>query len=202
MTETPTKKTRFKKAVSKKTKEDLVNAALNLAAERGWSLTSLSDIAEEAGVSLGDLRESFEDRSDVLVAYGRMIDQKVLKNIGAPDFSMSERDRLFEILMERFDVVNENREAVLSILQSFKGDPKQAVISLPHLAKSMAWMLEAASIDTTGYKGALRVAGLKLLYLNVLRTWMDDESEDMSKTMSALDKNLNRAEQVMNSLPF
>ncbi len=177
-------------------KERAVAGALDLASRMGWDMITMTDIADKAHVSLAELSELFDDKTDVLVAYGRQIDKKVLESFAGPDPSMSERDRLFDILMERFDVLEGNREAVVSILKSFTLDPKQAVISLPHLGRSMAWMLEAAGIDTNGIKGAIRVAGLTVVYLNATRHWMKDESADLAKTMAALDKSLNRAEQV------
>lgn len=177
-------------------KERAVAGALDLASRMGWDMITMTDIADKAHVSLAELSELFDDKTDVLVAYGRQIDRKVLESFAEPDPSMSERDRLFDILMERFDVLEGNREAVVSILKSFTLDPKQAVISLPHLGRSMAWMLEAAGIDTNGIKGAIRVAGLTVVYLNATRHWMKDESADLAKTMAALDKSLNRAEQV------
>ena len=102
---------------------------------------------------------------------------------------------LFEILMERFDVLNADRPAVLSILKTVMRDPKQAVIGLPHLGRSMAWMLEAAGIETTGVRGAVRVAGLTGVYLYTVKSWMGDDSADLSKTMAALDRALSRAQQ-------
>jgi AcrR family transcriptional regulator len=183
------------KPLQKPDKERALDAALSLAARMGWDMVTLSDIAAESGMTLAELSDHFEDKTDILVAYGRAIDKKVLAICSDMDPASPERDRLFEILMERFDVLSNDREAVVSILKSFTLDPKQAVISLPHLGRSMAWMLEAAGIDTSGVKGAIRVAGLAAVYLNVLRQWVKDESEDLSRTMAALDKNLSRAEQ-------
>lgn len=178
-------------------KERAVAAALDLASRMGWEMITLTDIADKAHASLAELSEVFDDKTDILVAYGRRVDKKVLESVGDADPATPERDRLFDILMERFDVLNEDREAVLSILKSFTADPKQAVISLPHLGRSMAWMLEAAGIDTSGVKGAVRVAGLTLVYLNAVRHWAKDDSADLAKTMAALDKSLNRAEQCV-----
>lgn len=180
-------------------KERAVEAALSLAGRMGWDMVTMTDVADAAGVGLADLREIFDDKTDILVAYGRIIDRRVLESYGGPDPSMPERERLFEILMERFDVMGENRAAILSMLKSLGPDPKQAVIGLPHLGRSMAWMLEAAGIETAGIKGAIRVAGLSAVYLYVLKIWMSDESEDQSRTMAALDKTLARAQQCANS---
>ena len=177
-------------------REKAIHAALTLAARDGWGSVSLETIARHAKISLPALREQFEDRNDILAAYGRIVDRKTIENIGAPDESASHRDRLFDILMERLDILNEDRAALTSILESFRCDPKQAIISLPYLSRSMSRMLEAADIETSGIRGAAHVMALTAVYLVTLKTWREDESPDMGKTMAALDRNLGRAEQV------
>ena len=187
----------------KMNREQVVRGALDLAAEKGWENISLSDIAQACGLSLAELHDQFEDKSDILNALGRMIDKKVLENIAAPtDDTTSPRDRLFDILMERYEALNAYRPGLTAVLRSFKADPKQAVIGFPHLCRSMTWMLEAAGIESTGLSGALKVAGLSVVYLKVLKTWTEDESADLSKTMAALDRDLGRAESLANNLGF
>lgn len=44
--------------------------------------------------------------------------------------------------------------------------------------------------------GILKTKGLSLVYLNTVRVWLRDETPDLSKTMAALDKNLQRADQA------
>lgn len=180
-------------------KDKAVKAALTLAAKQGWLETGMADIAKKAKLPLHELHDYFDDRFDILAAYGKMVDKKVMEAVGDPDDSLSPRDRLFDIMMERYDVLNEGREGICAILKSFCFDPKQAIISLPHLGRSMSWMLEASGIDTGGLKGAIKVAGLTAIYLKTLRTWKDDDSVDMAKTMAALDKALGRAEQWADS---
>lgn len=183
-------------------KEKAVKAALALAAEKGWEHTTLHDIAGRADIPLHQLHDHFEDRFDILTALGRMIDRKMLENTqtdDSGDHDISRRDRLFDLLMERFDVLNDHREGITAILKTFKCDPKQALISLPHLCRSMGWVLDAAGIETSGIKGAVRVTGLTGLYLKTLWVWMDDDTEDMAATMAALDKNLERSEKLAHS---
>ncbi len=183
-------------------KDKIVEVSLELAIELGWEHVRLSDIAERADISLSDLRLIIEDKFDILAAFGRMIDAKTLNALDEFSPEMEAREKLFDIMIERFEVLNEYREGLLSILYSFQYDPKQVLISSPHLCRSMSWMLEAAGIDTSGMRGALKVAGLSGLYLKVLKSWMKDETPDLSKTMAALDKELGRAEQVANTLGF
>lgn len=183
----------------KSAKEQAVDCALAQAAIMPWDMVTLTDIANDTGLGLAELSDLFEDKTDILVAYGRRVDRAVMERCADPDPSSSEKDRLFEILMERFDELNKDRDSVLSILKSFMPDPKQAVISLPHLTRSMTWMLELAGVETSGVRGALRVLGLTGVYMMGLKAWMDDDTQDLSVTMAAIDKNLGRAEQIANT---
>ncbi len=183
-------------------REHIVLKALDVAADQAWDQVTLGDIADEAGMSLAELFDVVQDKMDILVLFGRMIDRRVLEVIGEPDPSISTRDQLFDILMERYEILNDYRPGLMSILQSFKYDPKQVMFSAPYLCRSMSWMLEAAGMETSGIRGAARVAGLTALYVKVLRTWKDDDTPDLGATMAALDKDLSRMEQVANTLGF
>lgn len=177
-----------------------VDAALSMAGLMGWGHVTLADIADEAGLTLAEMHDLFEDKTDILAAYGRRLDRQALDAIGAPDPALSPRERLFDILMERFDALNGDRAAVLSILGSLCAGPQDAAIALPHLGRSMHWMLEAAGIETAGLRGALKIVGLLTVYLAALWQWRKDESADLSATMAALDRALGRAERCANSI--
>lgn len=188
-------------AAKKKTdvREKIVLATLDLAAQKSWDKVTLPDIARKAKVKLADLHGVFEDKIDILAAFGRIIDRQVLEN--ASDEG-SPRDRLFDLLMERFEALNEYRGGVISILESFKCDPKQMIIGAPHLCRSMSWMLEAAGESTTGIQGVLKVAGLTGLYLKAAHVWSKDESDDLAKVMASLDRDLARLEGLAERFKF
>ena len=105
-------------------------------------------------------------------------------------------DRLFDVLMRRFDALRPYREALGNILCAEAGDPASALCGLCRLKRSMACMLEAAMLSPTGLRGALRVKALGLAYLATLRVFLRDESPDMATTMAALDRNLARLERL------
>ena len=177
-------------------KDRIIDAALVLSAQQGWGMTTVRDIAAEADIDLAEFYDLFEDKNEILVAYGRRLDRKVLSAFEEIHPETPFRDAIFDILMERFDLANADRDALKSILNSFKTDPKQGLIALPHLANSMTRMLEAAGLDAYGLKGAARVTGLTAAVAWVTRVWLEDESRDLSKTMSALDKALTRIENL------
>lgn len=181
----------------------IIDSALALAISQGWQYTTLRDIALHANVSVAQLYVCVDDKDDVLVLLGREIDRQMFSVItlsGEDDLSI--RDRLFDILMERFDILNEQREGIIALLDAFKCDPKAVVVSMPHLCKSMSRILEAAGAETSGVKGAMKVAGLTGVYIKALKEWAKDESEDLSQTMAALDKALENAEKYADMFGF
>lgn len=181
----------------------IIESALALAASQGWEYTTLRDIAQHAELSMSELFAVIEDKDDILVAFGKLIDARVMEGVSLSDDDMTTpREKLFDILMDRYEVLNDYRDGLVSILDSFKCDPKQVIISMPYLCKSMGWMLEASGIETSGFKGALKVAGMTGVYLKVLRTWKEDDSADLAKTMAALDKTLERAEKAADTFGF
>ena len=180
------------------TREHIIETALRLTEQQGWHALSLMDVAKACDLSLADVLEWFSDKTDLLVGYGRGLDLKTLSDIDKDDGSSPLKDRLFDVLMTRIDLVNENRGAALRILKDVKCDPFSALIVLPHLSHSMQIMLDAAGGQSKGVRGSMRVYGLALCYLNTLRVWFNDDSVDLSKTMAALDKNLGYFENVDN----
>ena len=92
---------------------------------------------------------------------------------------------LAQLVAEELDFVQINYS--LAERDAEKRDPLQALCGWPGLLRSMSWMLEAAGLDASGIRGALRAKGLALVWLSSLRTFLTDSSEDLSATMAALD---------------
>lgn len=175
--------------------EGIIDAALALARTRDWRTVSLSDIADEAGVSLAQVYAVFSSKAAIVGGFMKRIDQHVLDG-AAVDATESARDRLFEVLMRRFDALAPHKDAVAAILGGLCAEPAAALAQAPRVLCSMAWMLEAARVPTNGLLGLVRIEGLALIYANALRAWLDDDTVDMAKTMAAVDQGLRRAESL------
>lgn len=172
--------------------------AVDLAGEVGWDRLTLTQVAEAAKSDLSTLRANFAGKDALLTGFGTHIDRRVLAEHD-PEPDPHPRDRLFDVLMTRFDVLNDHRAGVLAVLDDLRQDPLGAAMQAIPFERSMAWMLEAAGIGTRGLRGRLKIRVLGLLYLDVLRTWRKDESPDMAATMKALDERLRQAEQLANT---
>ena len=178
----------------------IVDHALELAAAQGWANTSLSDIAEAAGLTLAQLRATFPSKTAIIAAYTTRVDEAVLNDIDPELADKSSRERLFDVLMKRFDAMNPHKEAVRSIFRAHTSDVEALARGPFSLYRSMRWMMEAANMSSSGVRGQLRIKGLALIYLAVLRTWFNDDSEDMARTMASLDCQLQRAERLLGIL--
>lgn len=179
----------------------IIKTALGLAASGHWSSSGLRDIAEASEVSLAELHALYPSKTAILKAYFDSVDAGVLGAKFAFDEADGPRDRLFDVLMRRFDVLSEDRDGVIAVLNALRRNPVAALCLSSGLPVSMRWMLETAGINTSGSSGRMIVKGLAAVWLATLRVWMSDDSEDMARTMSALDKNLRRAERLYSFLP-
>jgi AcrR family transcriptional regulator len=171
----------------------LIASAFTLIAEHGWSRLSVAEAARRADLPLSDMRARFPCKLTVLMRFGTRADQLAVTGalIDGPV-----RDRVFDIVMRRIDALQANRPGVLALLRDLPRDPLTA-LALAHASmRSMAWMLEAIALSTSGLRGDLRTKGMLALWLATLHAWRRDESEDLSATMAALDEALNRAEQA------
>jgi AcrR family transcriptional regulator len=175
--------------------DHIIDTALALAAKIGWRDLSLAEIAAEAETPLSKVYPLYASKQDILDAFSRRVDAAVLaEELDEEEMAQPARDRVFDVLMRRFDLLQPHREALANIIYDQMRDPAAGLCSLVQLRRSMGWMLEAAGLSAGGLKGALRLKGLMAIYLATLRTWLKDDTDDLSKTMATLDGYLRRLE--------
>ncbi|MGE0716122.1 MAG: TetR family transcriptional regulator [Alphaproteobacteria bacterium] len=169
----------------------VVESAMALAAERGWRRVALADIAAAAGVPLADLHPRFPAKTAILAEISRRAD---IAAAAAAEEAAGERarDRLFDVVMRRFEALGPYRSGLRAVLRDLRGDPLAGLAAAPQLARSMRWMLEAAGLDTAGLAGMARVKALGAAYAATIPVWLEDESPDLSATMARLDRMLRR----------
>jgi len=178
----------------------LIDAALALAAESGWRGLTMAAVAERAGVALNEALQVHGSRNDVLRAMGHHVDAAMLDEALSFTDHDGPRDRLFDMLMRRYEALSRWRKGLAAIIRDLPADPVTFMVSMQGVYHSMGLALEAASLRADGFGGLATRKGLAAVYLSTMRVWVDDDTEDMSRTMAALDKNLDRAESVVSTL--
>ena len=189
-----------------KTQQDpemrLINAAMALAARRRWRDIRIADIAAEAELSTADALAQGPSKTAILNAFGRHINRAVLDSLRAdPEIGDSPKDRLFDLLMRRFDAMAEYRSGLASISADLGCDPIAALSRLCGIKDAMTLTLEAAGISTAGPCGVLQRHGLSAIYVYSLSVWFRDDTDDMSTTMATMDRALTFVDKVLSRRP-
>jgi len=175
----------------------LREALLRMVAAGGWRDLSYADIAKDAGLSLAAAYHAYPSKAAILTGIGRDIDARLFGSLDEDPLDGSAKDRLFDLLMRRFDALNEHREAYAALAWELPRTPFEGGCLLFQLRRSLANMLEAAGLSASGLRGALRIEGLGAIYACALRVWLKDETADLSKTMAELDKRLVQVERCL-----
>ena len=171
----------------------LITAAFTLAATAGWRAVTPAAAAREVALPLDRTRARFPNAAAILLRFGRSADEHALSD--AMD-SGPTRERLFDVIMRRFDALQHHRAGVLALLDALPADPGLALLLAGTTNRSMGWMLEAAGLSSAGWRGAGATQGLVAVWLYTLRAWRTDDSADLSGTMAALDRALTQAQRV------
>ena len=181
-------------------RDRIIDAALRLTAQQGWRRLSLAAVAAEAGLPILTLYRTFPSKPAILRGFSRRIDEAVLAEpLDGDAADERPRDRVFDLLMRRFDALQPHRAAIEVLGRELPTEPLTALCAGAGLLRSIGWMLEAAGISTAGLGGIVAVRLTAAAYLATVRVWQRDDSPDLAPTMAALDRRLRGVERWFGS---
>ena len=175
-------------------KDRIIEAVMELAAEREWDDFGLTDVATRAGVSLSEFRDAFPSKGAVLAGFARKIDHIVLAQEGQALADEPARERVFDVLMRRLDALAPYKLGLQGILEHVRRDPLTAAALNGVVLNSMRFMLASAGVDVEGNMAGLKLQGMVVSWGRVLDAWFDDDDAGQAKTMAALDRELSKGE--------
>jgi AcrR family transcriptional regulator len=191
----PPRRSPPRKAPPAEPKEAIIDALLTLAAARDYDKIGLNAIAREAGVPLADMRELYPSKFAIVTAFSHRIDRAVLD--GGPAEGETARDRIFEVLMRRFDALEPHKAAVKSIARAARRDICLGSALHRNAQRSIRWLMAAAEVEKSGVLGFMALEGLVIVNGDALRSWLDDDDPGLAKTMATLDRGLTRGEKAI-----
>ena len=175
-------------------RRDLAQAALAVAGRKTWREATLADLAAEVsrpaadfyGASLGEAVDCVEEAFDRAIAEGA----------DELDPNQSVRDRLFELIMRRFEAMEPHRAAVVAMEAGQDRDPILLAAAHQRHVRCARWVLALAGLEADGMTGQARSQGLGVIIGQARAAWRNDDAGDFAKTMASLDRNLRRAEEM------
>ena len=180
-------------------RDKIIDAFLALLVEKPFGKIGLAQVANQASVSLAEMRREFGSMLEILSAFACRTDETVLAENLDPELADAPaRERLFEVLMRRIEVLKPHREALHSLARSARRDPPLALALNGISLRSQRWMLAAAKVETLGLPECARAQGLVYVMARTYGVWFDDDDPGLARTMAALDRELANGERALN----
>jgi len=190
-----------KKRKRRSKEERIIAATLKLAKFNRWKNISMKIISEEAKIPLSEIIKILPTKTAILIEFNRLVDKRLSENNHNNEETANSRDLLFELLMERFDILNENKEALVNIMKSIaKESPVTGIIGIISSLQSITRIMEICAIPNRGLLGKFRLKAVFAIYLKAMYCWLEDDTPGLSKTMADLDKSLTRLEVLLSRL--
>ncbi len=171
-------------------------AALHLAATQGWENVTLDAVARGAKISPALFKKRFVEPHELAAVIVKEISREALADAGKP--SGAAHDIFFDLLMARFDVLQKNRKAILSIAEAARCDLALSRSLTREVLNGLYSVIDVAALHAP--PRPVLAAGLSAVYGWAFLAWRRDESRDMAKTMAALDRGLRLAGKAMGVL--
>jgi hypothetical protein len=178
-------------SVSQSTIDQLVDAAMTVAAGTGWARLDVASVARAADLRLSDIPPHVLTALDLLEHYSHRIDAAMARAAGELTPNEPARDRLFETMMARFDAMTGERQALEQAAREARRDPFIGAQMSRLLTRTASRTLEAAGFSSTGVRGAARTAAVLRLHVRTAKVWFGD-GDDQARTMARLDEGVRK----------
>ena len=178
-------------------KFNLVKSSFDIIEKSGWKSFSLQKLSETEKIPINEIKFFFKSEITILAEFSKMIDIKVEKNFDYEELTnTSVKDNLFELIMLRLEFMQPYRNALKSIKSSFKSDPLVAKSVAKNVMNSLDFYLELTNVFNDSFLDIFKKKSIFLIYSYIFMIWLEDDSDELSKTMSELDKLLSFSEKI------
>ena len=178
-------------------KFNLVKSSFNIIEKSGWKSFSLQKLSYAEKIPINEIKIFFKSEITILDEFSKMIDIKVEKSFDYEELTnTSVKDNLFELIMLRLEYMQPYRNALKSIKSSFKSDPLVAKSVAKNVMNSLDFYLELTNAFNDSFLDIFKKKSIFLIYSYIFMIWLEDDTDELSKTMSELDRLLTFSEKI------
>ena len=182
-------------------KNKIIVKAFEVIEKLGWDKFSLSLLSKNLKISESSLKKVFKTKESILIDFSKMIDENVDLLINLEELKESTvKDNLFELIMLRLEIMLPYRKALKKILSSKKISPLTIKIISQNIIESLDFYLDISGSYLNERFDFLKKYTIFLIYLYACKEWLNDYSEDLSKTMSSLDRSLDFSRELKDKI--
>jgi len=181
--------------------ERILETALAMAEERGWTGVRLSEVARRLGLDPREVLDCYRDLDAVANAWFLRGWRAILAERGNYFFERPPRERIEICLLAWFDAFAHRRAVTVQMIRAklHPSHPHHWVPMVFNLSRTIHWLREAA--DLPAQYGTLRAqmeeVGLTGLFLATLAVWAGDDSPGQLRTRQFLADRLAEADHMM-----
>ena len=180
---------------SSETEKNYIRKGFDLINDIGWNKFSIEKLSVKENIPVKNLKIFFKCKYSIVDKFSTMIDQNIESKLRIEDFKdSSKKDILFELIMMRFDEMEEFKGSLAKVLDASKNKPLMISIITKNVMNTMDFFLELSNSYNNYAFDLLKKNFLFIIYSITFKTWLSDNTEDLSKTMAELDKLLSTAE--------
>lgn len=176
--------------------DDLFAEAMALVAEEGWERFGLTDLARRTGKRLAEVQAVMPSREHLLHRLSTRLDRAMLDVAATSLDELDPRERIFDLVMRRMDAAKPYRAAMIRMRNASRRDPALQRAALCGVDRASRLLLDASRAGFRGLQACAARQLLSLLLLRVGQVWLDDDTDDLGRTMAELDKRLGQLQQL------
>ena len=175
--------------------KNYIKKGFNLINDIGWEEFSIEKLSIREKIPINELKIYFKCKYSIVDRFSKLIDKNIESKLRIQDFeNSSKKDILFELMMMRFDEMDEFKSSLAKILDASKNKPLLISIITKNVMNTMDFFLELSNSYNNYAFDFLKKNFLFLIYSITFKTWLSDNTEELSKTMAELDRLLSAAE--------
>lgn len=172
-----------------KLRKKILNQILIDIEEFGFNEKTLLISSKKCNISNGYLGRIFpEGVSELRSFFFEEINKKMLKKINKIDYSkLRIRDKIFNGVIIRLEILNKNKPAIKRILASEVDKPYNVIKNL-WKTSDLIWI--SAGDNSTDYNYYTKRSLLSWVYISTFLYWLNDNNKNLSKTKIFLNKRI------------
>lgn len=172
-------------------KDRVIEAAMPIVAEKGWSRDALREAAEDAGFSQSDMHELFPGGVlDALAHFADRADRAMIAALSDMDLdTMRVRDKVAAGVMARLEFNQPYRQAVRQAV-AYLSIPPRSLTSSKIIWRSADRIWQMAGDTATDYNHYTKRMLLSGVISATILYWLGDDSPDYEDTRAFLDRRI------------
>lgn len=179
--------------------ERILETALAMAEESGWSGVNFHTIADELGVSMTEIRRHYRDLDAVADAWFALALDAMLAPTERYVADLPARERLYALMLRWFGALEPHRVVTGEMLagKMHLPHPHRWVPMIFNLSRTIQLLRDAAGLEAGGRRRQVEEIGLTTLFLTTLWIWLRDDTPGQERTRRFLERSLLRADGAM-----